>query len=130
MLRASNIDKKMKRLSEKQYESVMSEILTLMNKGEDNLTTPEISRLRTLALEAQQYEKSVYQIPTPSTLEGMIELRMYEMKLRQKDLAKTLKVSDTKLSLILSGKQKPDVPFLKALYRNLNIPADFILEHV
>lgn len=119
----------MKRLSEKQYNSVMSEILALMNKGEANITDQEADRLRILALEAQEYEKSIYQIPAPSTLEGMIELRMYEMKLRQKDLAKTLKVSDTKLSLILSGKQKPDVAFLKALYRNLDIPADFILEH-
>lgn len=119
----------MKKISEKQYQSSMSEILALMNKGEANLTEQETDRLRKLALEAQGYEKSMYQIPAPSTLEGMIELRMYEMKLRQKDLAKTLKVSDTKLSLILSGKQKPDVPFLKALYRNLDIPADFILEH-
>ncbi|MCD8538914.1 MAG: helix-turn-helix domain-containing protein [Leadbetterella sp.] len=108
----------------------MSEILALMNKGEVNLTDQEVNRLRTLALEAQAYEKSIYAIPAPSTLEGMIELKMYEMKLRQKDLAKTLKVSDTKLSMILSGKQKPDVPFLKALYRDLDIPADFILEHV
>ena len=101
-----------------------------MNKGEANLTNQEVNRLRTLALETQAYEKSIYSIPAPSTLAGMIELRMYEMKPRQKDLAKTLQVSDTKLSMILSGKQKPDVPFLKALYRDLDIPADFILEHV
>lgn len=100
-----------------------------MNKDEAKLTEQETDRLRTLALGAQEYEKSIYQIPAPSTLEGMIELRMYEMKLRQKDLAKTLNISDTKLSMILSGKQRPDVPFLKALYRNLGIPADFILEH-
>lgn len=120
----------MKILSEKQHESVMSEILTLMNKGESNLTDQEADQLRNLALKAQEYEKSIYQIPAPTTLEGMIELRMYEKKLRQKDLAKTLNVSDTKLSLILSGKQKPDVPFLKALYFQLEIPADFILTHV
>lgn len=56
-------------------------------------------------------------------------IRMFEMKRRQTDLAKTLKVSDSKLSLILSGKQKPDVPFLKALYLELHIPADFLLMH-
>ncbi len=94
------------------------------------MTDSDADRLRNLALQAQDYEKSIYKISSPTSLEGMIELRMYEMKLRQTDLAKTLKVSDAKLSLILSGKQKPDVPFLKALYHKLNIPADFILEHV
>ncbi len=119
----------MQKLSKAQYESIMTDILNLMNKGESSLTRAETNRLEQLALIAQDYEKSVYQIPQPTTLEGMIELRMFEMKLRQTDLAKTLKVSDSKLSLILSGKQKPDVAFLKALYRELHIPANFLLEH-
>lgn len=92
----------MKIVSEKQQQSAMLETPTLMNKGGSNLTDPEAEQLRNPVLKAQEYEKNIYQIPAPTTLESMIELRMYEKKLRQKDLAKTLNVSDTKLSLILS----------------------------
>lgn len=117
-------------ISENEYNKTMIEIDLLMKKGEKNLTDFEFEKIRQLALQAQAYEHSIYSIPPPSTLEGMIELRMYEMKLKQKDLAKTLKVSDTKLSLILSGKQKPDVAFIKEVYQQLNVSADFILQHI
>ena len=59
----------------------------------------------------------------------MIEMRMFEMKLRQSDLAQKLNMSDAKLSLIMNGKQKPGVDFLKAVHTQLNIDANFILEH-
>ena len=55
-------------------------------------------------------------------------MKMYEMKLKQKDLARKLKVSDTKLSLVMSGKQKPDVNFLKAVNQQLNVNGDFLLK--
>ncbi len=120
----------MKINSEEEYEKIMEDILDLMNKGEGNLENAEKERLRTLAVAAQLYEHNLYSIPTPNTLEGMVELRMYEMKLKQKDLAKALGMSDAKLSLILSGKQKPDIPFIKAVHTKLNISADFILQHI
>ncbi|MFN8346613.1 MAG: helix-turn-helix domain-containing protein [Spirosomataceae bacterium] len=120
----------MKITNETEYERIMEEILHLMNQGEGNLNKEEKEKLRNLALAAQVYEQNLYTIPAPTTLEGMIELRMYEMKLKQKDLAKTLGVSDAKLSLILSGKQKPDIPFIKAVHTKLNVSADFILQHV
>jgi HTH-type transcriptional regulator/antitoxin HigA len=59
----------------------------------------------------------------------MIEMRMFEMRLKQKDLAKKLKISDAKLSLIMNGKQKPDIDFLKAVHSELNVDAEFILRH-
>jgi len=54
---------------------------------------------------------------------------MFEMKLKQHDLAQKLNVSDAKLSLIMNGKQKPGVDFLKAIHQQLHIDANFILEH-
>lgn len=44
--------------------------------------------------------------------------------------AKKLKLSEVKLSLILNGKQKPDVTFLKGIRKELKIDADFILDHL
>jgi len=110
------------------YNKVMDEILRLMNKGEANLSKSETEKLRSMSLAAQAYEKSVYTIPAPSTFEGMIELRMYEMKLKQKELAKLMGIGEPKLSQILNGKREPDVQFLKAAYQKLDIDPGFLLE--
>jgi HTH-type transcriptional regulator/antitoxin HigA len=112
------------------YKKVMDEILVLMNKGEANVTDEESSKIRELAIAAQNFERRIYTIPLPTTLEGMIEMKMYEKKMNQAQLAKRLKLSTTKLSLILNRKQKPDIDFLKAVRTELEIDADFILDHV
>jgi len=112
-----------------QYKKLMDEILMLMNKGEAALSKKEAEKLRTMALAAQSYEKAIYAIPPPSTLEGMIELKMYERKLKQKELAKLMGLSEPKLSQILTGKRAPDVAFLKAAHQKLGIDAAFLLNH-
>jgi HTH-type transcriptional regulator/antitoxin HigA len=122
--------KQLKYETEAVYEAAMVEIERLMDKGEENLTEDEFETLETLALAAQAYEKEHYYVEPPRTLEGMIELRMYEMRLKQNDLAETLGVSDAELQLILSGEQKPDIPFIKAVHDKLNVSADFILNHI
>jgi len=114
----------------KEYNATMSKIDALMKKGENNLTGKEAKELRSMALAAQQYEQSIYTIEAPKTLEGMVELKMYERKLKQKDLAKLMGLGEAKLSQILSGKRMPDVAFLKAAYLKLGIDASFLLSHV
>ena len=111
------------------YSDVIAKIDSLMAKGSGNVSTKELQEIRKLALTAQEYEQEKYVIEAPSTLAGMIEMRMYEMRLKQKDLAKKLKISDTKLSLIINGKQRPDIDFLKAVHSELKVDAEFILEH-
>lgn len=107
--------------SEKDYNATMKKIDALMKKGENNLTDKDAEQLRVLALAAQTYEKSIYTIPAPKTLEGLIELKIYEKKLKQKELAKLLGMGEPKLSQIMSRKRKPDVAFLKAAHRLLGI---------
>lgn len=67
--------------NQRAYNATMKKIDALMKKGENNLTDEDAEQLRILALSAQAYEKSVHTIPAPQTLEGLIELRMYEKKL-------------------------------------------------
>ena len=71
-----------------------------------------------------------YHEEPPRTLEGMIELRMYEMKEEGGNLAETLGVSEEELLGVINGEQAPSVAFLKAVHTKLDIPADFILQHV
>jgi HTH-type transcriptional regulator / antitoxin HigA len=121
--------RKIKIHSVREYNALMKKIDTLMKKGENNLTDAEANELRTLALAAQAYEKSIYTIPAPKTLEGIIELKMYERKLKQKELAKLLGIGEPKLSQILSRKRKPDLDFLKAAHEHLGIDGNVLLKY-
>ena len=60
----------------------------------------------------------------------LIEQKMYENKLNFAKLADTLGIGKPKLSEILTGKRKPDVPLIKALYKNLNIDPAFFLDPI
>jgi HTH-type transcriptional regulator/antitoxin HigA len=111
------------------YSQVMAKIDGLMAKGSENVSKEELSEIRTLAQQAQAFEQAKYVIDAPTTLIGMVEMRMFEMKLRQRDLAQKLGMSDAKLSMIMNGKQRPGVDFLKAAYQQLHIDASFLLEH-
>lgn len=115
--------------TEKEYNATMKKIDALMKKGENNLTNKEAEELRGLALTAQAYEKSIYTIPAPKILEGLIELKMYEHKLKQKELAKLLGIGEPKLSQIMSKKRKPDVAFLKAAHERLGIDGNVLLRY-
>jgi HTH-type transcriptional regulator / antitoxin HigA len=121
-------NRKLKIENEKDYNAAMVKIDALMKKGENNLTGKEAELLRTLALAAQAYEKSIYIIPAPKTLEGLIELKMYERRLKQKELASLLGIAEPKLSQIMSRKRKPDVAFLKAAHEQLGIDGNVLLE--
>ncbi len=116
--------------SKSEYKKVAEEVFELMNKGENKLTEEESNKVRNLALAIQAYEKELYPLQMPKTLSGMIELKMYERRLTQENLAKKLKISPAKFCMIIRGKQKPDVSFLKMLRKELDISADFILDHV
>ncbi|MES2650615.1 MAG: helix-turn-helix domain-containing protein [Bacteroidota bacterium] len=111
------------------YNAVMAKIDSLMAKGSENISKKELAEIKNLAIAIQAYEQKKYTIDLPTTLAGMIEMKMYEFKLKQKDLAKQLNISTAKLSLIMNGKQKPDVAFLKSVHTQLKIDASFLLEH-
>ena len=112
-----------------QYNATMKKIDALMKKGEGNITDDEANELRNLALATQTYEESIYTIPAPKTLRGIIELKMYERRLKQKELAKLLGIGEPKLSQILSSKRKPDLDFIKAAHEHLGIDGNVLLAH-
>ncbi len=114
--------------SEKEHNAVLKKIDVLMKKGEKNLTGKEANELKALALAAQAYEKIIYTITAPKTLAGIIELKMYERRLKQKELAQLLGIGEPKLSQILSKKRRADVDFLKAAHKHLGIDGNLLLE--
>lgn len=110
------------------HSKAAERVFELMNRGEKNLSKKESDEVLNTAKAIQAYEKKLYPVTAPKTLYGIIELKMYEKRLTQLQLAKKLKVSETKLSMIMNGKQKPDVTFLKGIRKELNISADSVLD--
>ncbi|WP_031526430.1 helix-turn-helix domain-containing protein [Dyadobacter crusticola] len=113
----------------KEYESAMAEILTLMNRGEGNLSKTEQEKLRKMAIAAEAFEDTHYPLPKPKTIPEMVELRRFQLKLTQAALADMLGLGKPKLSQILNGKREPDVRFLKAVYQKLGIDPGFLLDN-
>jgi HTH-type transcriptional regulator / antitoxin HigA len=116
-------------MNQLQYKIAISEIEKLLQQGFSNLDKTELKKLEKWSREVAGFEEMNYAIPKPDTLAEMIELRMYEMRITQKELAARMGVSQAKLSLILNGKQEPDISFLKQCKHVLGISSDFILEH-
>ncbi|BAU55239.1 helix-turn-helix domain-containing protein [Mucilaginibacter gotjawali] len=119
--------------SNKNYHGAMLAIYDLMNKGEANLSEEEIEHLQAMTIAAEKYEDEVLHlkpVKQPTSLSEVVELFMFENKLSQAKLAGKLGIGKPKLSQILTGERQPDVLFLKALYRKLNLDPKVILENV
>jgi HTH-type transcriptional regulator/antitoxin HigA len=119
-------------ITKKQFEEAeikMDELLAIATKkgGFDHLTTKENVALDKYTLIVKGYEDANYTIPLPQTVQGLIELKMYERKLKQKELARMLNITDTKLSEIMHNKRKPSVSFLKAMNEVLDIDGNLLL---
>ncbi len=119
--------------SKKHYHETMACVFEMMNRGENNLTKIELSKVRMMTAAAEKYEDEVLGLRhnyKPDNLPDMVRLVMLEKKLSQAKLAEIMKVGKPKLSQILNGKRKPDLDFLKLAYKKLNIDPAFILDHI
>lgn len=118
--------------SKKAYHETMLAIYKLMDKGESNLPAAELKKLAAMSIAAEKYEDEVLGLQPkkpPETIVEVIELKMFENKMTQAKLAKEIGIGQSKVSEILAGKRKPDVSFLKGVYKILKIDANFLLEH-
>lgn len=75
----------------------------------------------------EEYEQTNYPINLPTLIE-VIELRMFEMKLKQKDLAVLLNTTSSRISEIFKGKRNMNLSIAKSLHKKLNIDSDIILQ--
>jgi HTH-type transcriptional regulator/antitoxin HigA len=121
------------------YENVMAQIETYLQKATANggfevgLTIEEQNEIGRLALLAEAYEDNVLglapiAVKHPKTIVEMIELKMYQNKWKQKDLANVLEISETRLSEVMQGKRKVNLDLAKRLHLKLNVDAGFLLK--
>jgi HTH-type transcriptional regulator/antitoxin HigA len=123
-----------KEISKNEYLLANAEMEKLLvlgeEKGFDSLTKKQHADLQKYTKIVHAWEEVNVIIPLPETLQGIIELKMYENKLKQKELAKMLHTTDTQLSEIMHKKRKPSVSFLKALNQILGIDGNLLLRLV
>ncbi|HEV7229729.1 MAG TPA: helix-turn-helix domain-containing protein [Bacteroidia bacterium] len=120
--------------NKKEYTEIMMRIEHLLQKATQNgglhtLAATDVKILKKLSLLAEQYEDSIPLMPikSPVTLTEMIRYKMFEMNLKQNQLAKMLDISEARISELLTGKRKINMALAKKLHFKLKIDAHFIL---
>jgi HTH-type transcriptional regulator / antitoxin HigA len=119
----------MKKINETAYKEASARIEELLKVVNDNTPQddPNLQELVTLSSLVENYETEHYPMGTPS-LRDVIELRMFERKLKQKDLAELLETSTSRISEYLNGKRDITIEIARALHKKLNIDSDIILQ--
>ena len=117
------------------YVDAMNRIEKYLQKvtqlgGFATLSEAEAEELEKLSALAEQYEDAipVFPIRSPQTLPEMLRLKMMQLNVKQKVMAKMLHISESKLSDVLTGKRRVDIDLAKKLYEILKIEAEFILQ--
>ena len=111
-------------------ENSLEKLVSIINNkgGFEFLTEKGKKSLAHYTAIIKEYEDVHFHIPMPGTLQGLLELKMYEKKLKQKELAALLNTTDTKLSEIMHHKRKPSLSFIKALNHVLGIDGNLLLK--
>ncbi|WP_223294201.1 helix-turn-helix domain-containing protein [Chlorobium phaeobacteroides] len=105
-----------------------------MNAFSDGENATNDAKITELAKAIEDYEDRHVVMPMPlvikkpETLPDVIELKMFEKKMKRKDMAKLLGISDTRLSEVMHGKRKVNMELAKRLYKTLGVDPKFILE--
>ncbi len=103
----------------------MEELLALVDNDtpahDKNLI--ELTFISTLIAD---YEEANFPMATP-TLNEMLRLRMFELKMSQAEIAKQIGISASRLSQYLNGKSEPTLKIARAISQKLNIDAEIVL---
>jgi len=109
----------------KQELKRMEELLKILTKN-GSLSSKQQIELDELSDRIADYEETNFPFEIES-LKEMIELRMYQRKLKQKDVAQILGTTPSRISEILNGKRNLTLELAKGLYNKLNIDPKLIL---
>ncbi len=111
------------------YQKALEKVDALLIKVGDNHSydNPDFVMLDRLSDLVADYEDKHFNIELPSLIDT-IKLRMYEMGLKQKDLAELIDVPKTRVSEYLRGKREITLDVARKLHKKLNIDGDIILQ--
>ena len=120
------------------YQKAMERIEVITRHATENGGFKEIGKelldeYLSLASFAADYEDKVFKVfplkePTPLVL--LIEDAMHKRRMKQRDLARELEVSEARISDILRGKANIGMTLAKKIHKKLGIDGNLILENV
>ncbi len=109
--------------TEKDYEAALKLVSDLMD-AKPGSTDEE--KLELWSLLVEQYEEEHYPIPPPDPIEA-IKFRMEQLGLKQKDLVQYIPAK-SKVSEVLNRKRPLSLSMIRALHKNLGIPAEILVQ--
>lgn len=122
-------------ISEKEYNECRAKMEVIISKGTELgdmelLCEEDKAEYIRLANLVDEYENAYYPLPGYSStlLTDAIREKMVEKGVNQRQTAKLLGISESRVSDLLSGKRKLNLNIAKRLRDNLGLPADFILD--
>lgn len=114
--------------NELQYERIFERIEELLKIVDDEtpMTDRYMVELVLLSDLVAEYEEKYYPIEPPTLIE-MVQERMAEMKLSQKELAELLGISPPRISEYLNGKSEPTLKVARLMHQKLDIDPEILL---
>lgn len=112
--------------SEEQYKALQVRMEELLQANSNEESPVHLAELEILGNLIADYEEEHFPIAAP-TLQEMLKERMSEMGLTQSELAKLLKISQARISELLTGKREPTLKLARQIHDQLNIDSDIIL---
>ena len=114
--------------TEKQYKAACARIEELLKVVSNNTPTDDNNFLELDLISdlVADYEEEHFPVKAPALVD-VLKLRMYEMGLNQKSLAKLIGVSPSRLSDYISGKCEPTLKVAREISQKLNIDANIVL---
>jgi HTH-type transcriptional regulator / antitoxin HigA len=118
-----------------QYIDVMNDIEKYLQHathqgGFEAFEKQDADELQRLSIMAEAYEDAIPLMPIrkPRSIVEVLRIKMMQMNLKQKEMARLLGISESKLSDLMAGKRRIDIDMAKKLHQILKIEADFILQ--
>ena len=107
-----------------EHEAAIAQLIA-WNHAPEEATT---SAVEALADAVAAYEEAAgHRPPPPQTLRGVLEVEMFKRRIRQRQLAEILDVTEPRLSELMKGKREMNLDFARRLHTILHIPAEIVL---
>jgi len=111
--------------TDQEHEAAVKHLIEL-NQAPD--ATKHLAEIQALGAAVEAYEEAQGHSPDPpQTLRGILEVEMFKRRMRQRQLAELLEISEPRLSDLMKGKRELNMDFARRLYNKLGISADVIM---
>ena len=127
----------MKIKTEKEFRAYQADMESIIAKGTslgdmELLSEEDKAKYISLSQAINECESAYHPLPgkVSTLITDAIKARMEANNLKQKEAAKRLGISESRVSDILNGRRSLNLNIVKRLRDNLGIPADFILDNI